>query len=244
MNARQSTPPPNYRIPADIARSVSDLTSQEAECHRFFTQRRPDLIALVEDAFNIHLDALHIASGHGWKSYSEKAVMLWSFMTFHTARAALLLALTGYFPQVRILERSLADQANLCVLFSARTEYAEKALRRCKVPGSQEILRILDEGLWPGYEILHAFVHARVEAVESYMAPTPPDEMSLTLGPTETTERFDEAIAAISLFLLLAAQTLGFTWEPVRQDQVWWERFKALIDRWRVFFEQQYGPLS
>lgn len=244
MNAKQSTSASDFSTPEDIARSVSDLVSQEADCLRFFSERRPASIALMEDAFNIYLDALHIATGHGWKSHSERAVMLWSFGTFHTARAAFLLTLRGYFYQVLILERSLADQANLCVLFYYRPEYAKKVLKGERVPDTKEILRILDEEPWRGYEILHAFVHARVEAIASYMEPAPPDEMKLTLGPPEDLEKFDDLVADISLFLLLASQMLGLAWESLRQDQAWWKKFRPLMDRSMALVKQRYGAPS
>lgn len=244
MSGGQFTSAPDLSSPEEIAQSVSDLASQEADCRRFFSERHPTSIALMEDAFDIYLDALHLCAGHGWKSYSEQAVILWSFLTFHTARAAFLLALTGYLPQVMVLVRALADQANLCVLFKERTEYAEKALRGDKVPDAKQILRILDEGPWPGYEILHAYVHARAEAVSSYIQPTPPDEMKLALGPHEDSERFDDAVADISLFLLLATQTLGLIWRPLQQNEAWWEEFKSLRDRSLALVEERYGRAS
>lgn len=198
----------------------------------------------MEDAFNIYLDALHITSGQRWKSSSEQAVILWSFMSFHTARAAFLLALTGYFPQVLMLVRSLADQANNCVLFHRRPQYAQKALRRGRVLDSKEIFRVLGEEPWPGYETLHAFVHARVEAAASYIEPATPDQMRLGLGPDDDLDKFDDAVANISLFLLLAAQTLGFAREPLRQDEAWWKKFGPLMDRCLAFVQQRYGAPS
>lgn len=244
MNTGQSAAPSDSVGLEDIARSVSDLTSLEAQCHRFFTRRRPDSLALMEDAFNIYLDALRITSGERWQSYSEQAVILWSFMAFHTARAAALLALTGYFPQVLILVRSLADQANNCVLFPYRPEYAERVLKGGRVLDTKEILPMLDEKPWPGYETLHSFVHARAEAVASYLKITTPDQMSLGLGPDDAPEKFDDAVANISLFLLLAAQMLGSVREPLRQDEAWWKKFGPLMDRCLALVQQRYGAPS
>lgn len=244
MRAGQCKSASDFDALEDIARSACDLVSQEAGCRRFFTEQRRASIGLMEDAFNIYLDAIHIASGHGWKSYSQIAVLQWSLLTFHTARAAFLLALSGYFPQFHALERSLADQALLCVLLDKRPEYAEKLLRGGWVPDANKVLPMLDEDPWPGYDILHAYVHGRVEAVAYYVQPAPSDEMKLDLGPRDDPELFDEAVTSIGVFLLLAAQTLGFAWQPVRQNEAWWEKFKPLIDRTVALVERVHGARS
>jgi len=224
----------------DVTSSLQDLIEDETATPSRLRASAPETSKLLDRLQDAFFRAKSLLAEGGWESEQQQAILFVFVAGFHTLRSAVLLAQHGYQYDATVLSRILCDKGHLCE-YLRRTCWAKQYLESERAPTTTEVRKELDLFRWAGYHELGAFVHARFEAVASYLKGERPGQMDFGWGPNPDRDRFIKASVNILVFSLALLQSTTLAFDCLAQDEAFSDHLDNLTQDVVGFVETQVG---